>query len=67
MTDIVNLNKARKKRDAAARRAEADSNRLKFGERKIVRDALSKSRATDANRLDGHRLSADLDPLPAKS
>lgn len=69
MSDIVNLNKARKKRDAAARRAEADSNRIRFGQKKETREAIGKSRAADAKRLEGHRLDgdgarSDSDPSP---
>ncbi len=44
MAEIVNLNKARKARDRAAKRAEADANAVKFG-RSGAQKELDKARA----------------------
>ncbi|PCD02368.1 DUF4169 domain-containing protein [Sphingomonas spermidinifaciens] len=47
MGDLINLNRARKARAKAARTAEAEANRLKFGRSKAERtaEALDKARA----------------------
>jgi len=37
MTEVVNLNKARKERDRAAEKAQADANAVKFGRTKAQR------------------------------
>ena len=56
MAEVVNLNKARKARDRAARRAEADANAVKFGRTRAERD-LEQARADAARtKLDAHRL-----------
>ena len=54
--DIVNLRQARKRRDKAARQAEADANRIKFGRTKHERDLARLTDAQSAKRLDGHLL-----------
>lgn len=54
MADIIALNKARKARARAAKRAEADENAVKFGQSKAERNLLT-ARAKKARRdLDGH-------------
>lgn len=54
MAKIVNLNKARKVRDRAEKRAQADENAVKFGLTKAQKD-LNKARAEKSARdLDGH-------------
>lgn len=55
MAEVVNLNKARKARDRAARRAEADANAARFGRTKAEKD-LEKARADKSARdLEAHR------------
>lgn len=54
MAKVVNLNKARKTRDRAEKRMQADENAVKFGLTKAERK-LNKARAEKSARdLDGH-------------
>ena len=58
MADIINLNKARKARDKAAKTARADQNRVTYGQKKseksIIRnDLLKQTRELDDHKLDG--------------
>ena len=55
MSAPVNLNKLRKERDRAARKARADENTVQFGQTKAQKDA-QKQRAERAIRmLDSHK------------
>lgn len=55
MSEIVNFNKARKARDRAAAKAQAETNRVKFGRSKSEK-ASAKAEADRAVRsLDGHK------------
>ena len=55
MSTPSNLNKARKERGSAARKARADENSVKFGQSKAKKDAL-KARAEEiARNLDAHK------------
>lgn len=55
MSEIVNFNKARKARDRAAAKAQAETNRSKFGRSKSEK-ASAKAEADRAGRsLDGHK------------
>ena len=55
MSAPVNLNKLRKERDRAARKARADENTVQFGQTKAQKDA-QKQRAERAIRmLDAHK------------
>lgn len=65
--EIVNLNKARKKRDRAARQAQAAENRVKFGRTKLAKLQDKIEDTASHRKLDGARLSTDdddLDPVP---
>lgn len=58
MAELVNLNKAKKARDRAERRAKADENAVKFGrsraEKETERARAAKARALlDAHKRDG--------------
>lgn len=58
MAELVNLNKAKKARDQAERRAKADENAVKFGrsraEKETERARAAKARALlDAHKRDG--------------
>ncbi|MGF1503068.1 MAG: DUF4169 family protein [Paracoccaceae bacterium] len=55
----INLRRARKARDRAAARAEADANALRHGIAKPTRDLADARRAKAARDLDGH-----LRPIP---
>ncbi len=55
MTEPVNLNKARKARERATRKARADENALKFGRSKAEKQALKARGAQTARNLDGHK------------
>lgn len=56
MSRIINLRQARKQRDRATRRAEADANAARHGEAKPQRE-LRKARAEQAERNhQGHRI-----------
>ena len=56
MADLVNLRRARKARDRAARESDAAANRVLHGTSRTTRDADSAGRALADKRLDGHRL-----------
>jgi Domain of unknown function (DUF4169) len=59
MTNIVNLNKARKHKAREEKRRQADKNRVVYGQPKDQRK-LSKANLENENRrLDGHRLTGD--------
>ncbi|MBY6089360.1 DUF4169 family protein [Pseudooceanicola sp. 502str34] len=58
MAEPVNLNRFRKDKARAERKARADENAVKFGRSKAQKDA-EKARAEQARRLlDGHRTEA---------
>lgn len=59
MAEIVNLRRARKARDRAAREAEAEANRVAFGRPKAERLRGTAQKRLDEARLSGHRLDAD--------
>ena len=61
MTDIVNLNKARKKKQTAARAREAAENRVKFGRTKAERARRQAEDEARRRHLDGHRQDAGED------
>ena len=55
MTKPINLNHARKARDRAKKRAEADENAAKYGMTKAERQRAAAQAAKAARDLDGHR------------
>lgn len=59
MSEIVNLNKARKARDRIAAKRTAEANRLSFGRTRAEREAARAARDRDAARLDGHKRDDD--------
>lgn len=61
MAEIINLNRARKDRAAAARKAEAKANRSKHGRTK-AEVSLSDAEASQMNdKLDAHRIEREGD------
>jgi hypothetical protein len=52
---VVNLNKARKAKDRAADRAQADANAARFGRTKAEKALEDAQTAKAARDLDGHR------------
>ena len=56
MAEIINLNRARKARDKAASKREAQSNRIAFGRTKQEREAAAVTDLRAKTHLDGHRL-----------
>ena len=56
MSEITNLNQARKARARDAKRAEADANAVKFGRTKAERIAEAASSTKARNMLDQHEL-----------
>lgn len=56
MAEIINLNRARKARDKAASKRQAETNRLTFGRSKLERETTQKQADRDKAHLDGHRL-----------
>ncbi|MFZ0099637.1 MAG: DUF4169 family protein [Gemmobacter sp.] len=61
MAEVVNLNRFRKDRQRAEKRAEADANAARFGRTKAEKD-LEKQRAAKAAReLDAHQRETDKD------
>jgi len=67
MAEIINLNKARKARAAAARKTQAASNRGKHGRSKADRSLTEAEKSRLSDTLDAHRLdrSGEDDPEPA--
>lgn len=55
MGEIVNLNRARKDRDKAAKTAQAATNRAAHGRTKAERAEAERERQRASNLLDGHR------------
>ncbi|UZK68757.1 DUF4169 family protein [Sphingomonas sp. S1-29] len=55
MAQVTNLNRFRKARDKAARAAEADANRARFGRTKAQKAAETADAARLATALDGAR------------
>lgn len=65
MAEIINLNRARKDREAAQKKARAAANRGKHGRTK-AEVTLSDAEAAQLNeKLDAHRIDRDDDPDPA--
>lgn len=61
MTEIINLNKARKQRKKLAGLKAANQNRIKFGLTKAVRDAARHEQEKQAGNMDALRLQPDPD------
>ena len=55
MTGITNLNKFRKQKARAEKRAQGDANAAKFGRTKAERDLESARKEKDRRDLDGHK------------
>ncbi|HMN85363.1 MAG TPA: DUF4169 family protein [Bauldia sp.] len=53
--DIVNLRRARKERDRAAREEEAAANRRRFGRTRAEKEKEAAERDQAARLIDGHR------------
>ena len=60
MGEVVNLRRARKRRDRAHAAKEADGNRIAFGRAKSERALSEAERALAERRLEGHRLGDDI-------
>ena len=56
MADIINLRRARKNKDRAAKAKKADANRIAHGIAKPVRNLAKARRDKDARVVDAHRL-----------
>lgn len=54
MAEVVNLNRARKKRARATDKAKAAENRVAFGRTKAEKEAAAIERERAAKLLDGH-------------
>lgn len=55
MADVLNLNRARKRKKREDARAQGDANAVKFGRSKADRDAQKAQDALDEAKLDGAR------------
>lgn len=55
MADLVNLNRARKLRDRAKKRSEADENAVKFGRTKAQKTAEEAAVERARKTLDAHK------------
>jgi hypothetical protein len=55
MTTPINLNRYRKDKARAAKRAKADENAVKFGRSKAQKAAEKTQTERDQNTLDGHK------------
>lgn len=56
MTEIVNLNRARKAKARAEKERQAADNRARFGRTKAEKAASEKREGVEAARHEGHRL-----------
>lgn len=54
--NVINLRQVRKRRERAARRIEAEENRVKHGRKKVERERAAKEAKAQAELLDGHWL-----------
>ena len=61
MSKVVNLNRFRKEKSRADKRAQADANAAKFGRTKADRQLTEAQRDKDARTLDGHKRDRDDD------
>lgn len=52
----INLNRVRKERERAEKRAKSDANAVKFGRTKSEKDADRLERERAARKADGHRI-----------
>lgn len=59
MADIVNLNRARKKKRAAAKEDAAAENRARFGRTKAEKQRRKVEHEFDRLKLDGHKRDRD--------
>jgi hypothetical protein len=55
MSNLVNLNKAKKDRQRDAKRRDADANSARFGRSKADKQALAARISKAAKALDGHK------------
>lgn len=55
-SNVVNLRQARKQRERAARRQQADANRERHGRTRAEREQAARDAEAKARRLDGHWL-----------
>jgi hypothetical protein len=59
MADIVNLNRARKKKRSAEKEKAAEENRVKFGRTRAEKSKLKSDGARFERHLDAHQLDTD--------
>ena len=59
MAEIINLNKARKIRDKAAKEEQAIQNRVSFGQKKSDKAATKGENLKQSRKLDRHKLEDD--------
>ncbi len=59
MSEIINLNKARKTRDKADAKSRAEENRVKFGRTKAEKTAAHRESETRERHLDAHKRTDD--------
>ena len=62
MSEPVNLNRFRKARARAEKKARADENAIKFGRTKAERNADEAQADTATRHLDGHKIDPDQEP-----
>lgn len=55
MSQPINLNKVKKERDRASRKARAEENTVAFGQTKAQKEALKARAALIARTLEGHK------------
>lgn len=55
MSTPINLNKVRKERARASRKARADENAVRFGQSKATKESLRTRAEKDARALEGHK------------
>jgi hypothetical protein len=55
MSNVTNINKARKERGRTSRKARADENAARFGQSKAQKDALKAAAERIKRNLDGHK------------
>ncbi|SDG24409.1 DUF4169 family protein [Alloyangia pacifica] len=64
MSNVINLNRFRKDRARAEKRAQADENAARHGRSKAERQRETNAAAKSARDLEGHKLDTPTDPKP---
>ena len=59
MAEIINLRRARKAKDKAAKESQAAENRIRFGRTRAERDVMEAEGKAAVRHIEGHRLKGE--------